>query len=110
MNEFVVEAEDQILAWGDWEAWADSNAYGAGTKPQLVKLVEWELDEVPGDGWYESHPQGHEGLCYLIFEVGGRFYRKTGTTDSYGRRSWDGKFREVTKGEVIVTKYEWKEN
>jgi hypothetical protein len=97
--------ENEILKFG-WEHFVYANEAAEG----FIKVIERELDEVPGDGWYESHPQGHEGNIYLVFEVNGKFWRKTGTTDSYGEREWDGTFREVTKGEVVVTKYEWKEN
>lgn len=97
--------EDAILELG-WEYFV----YSSQDETGKIKVVERELDEIPGDGWYESHPQGHEGDIYLVFEVNGKFWRKDGTTDSYGDRSWDGKFRQVTRGEVIVTKYEWKES
>jgi hypothetical protein len=107
------EVEDLILSWGDWDAWGNNTGYGLGSRPSHVKLVEWYLDE--GDEtherYYDSpHEQGHEGTCFVVFEVDGRYWRKTGTTDSYANRNWNGKFREVQKGEVIITKYEWKEN
>lgn len=110
MNEKTIEVEDLILSAGTWEAWADG--YYGSTNGQ-VTVVERHLDE--GDEtherYYDSpHEQGHEGTCFIVFEVNGRYYRKTGTTDSYANRNWNGKFREVTKGEVQVIKYEWKES
>lgn len=96
--------EDLLLVDG-WEYWAHTDMDGK------VKVVERELDEGnPDGGWYESnHEQGHEGQIFIVFEVNGKFWRKDGTTDSYARRSWNGKFREVKRGEVKVTKYEWTE-
>lgn len=95
--------EDLLLVDG-WEHWAYSDGEGR------VKVVERELDEGNPDGWYESnHEQGHEGQIFIVFEVNGKFWRKDGTTDSYANRSWDGKFREVKRGEVKITKYEWTE-
>jgi len=100
--------EDLILADG-WE-WYAYNNHGQHGK---IKVVERELDEssYDNDGYYDSgYPQGHEGHVFIVFEVNGKFWKKDGTNDSYGHRVWDGKFREVKKGEVMVTKYEWKEN
>lgn len=98
--------EDLLLIDG-WEHWAYVNTGVQGK----IKVVERELDEGnPDGGWYESnHEQGHEGQIFIVFEVNGKFWRKDGTTDSYANRSWDGKFREVKRGEVKVTKYEWTE-
>lgn len=111
MNENTIEAEDLILSFGSWDDWAES-CQRSGWHDR-VGVVERFLDE--GDEtrerYYDSpHEQGHEGTCFIVFEVNGKYYRKTGITDSYANRNWNGKFREVTKGEVIVTKYEWKES
>ena len=111
MNENTIEVEDLILSFGPWDAWAES--YQRPGWHDRVGVVERFLDE--GDEtherYYDSpHEQGHEGTCFIVFEVNGKYYRKTGVTDSYANRNWNGKFREVTKGEVIVTKYEWKES
>lgn len=99
------EVEDLILSKGGWEYWAETPY----TNQTEIRVVERELDEGDDrDSWYESpHEQGHEGNCYIVFEVDGRYWRKTGETDSYANRQWVGKFREVAKGEILVTKYEW---
>lgn len=112
MNENTIEAEDLILGFGSWEAWASGYVSSSSSRGR-ASVVERFLDE--GDEtherYYDSpHEQGHEGTCFIVFEVDGRYYRKTGTTDSYASRNWNGKFREVTKGEILVTKYEWKES
>jgi hypothetical protein len=99
------EVEDLILSFGSWESWA--SAY---VGHHNVAVVERELDEGDDDRYDSAHEQGHEGACYIVFKVDGRFWRKTGATDSYANRNWNGKFREVSKGEVLVTKYEWREN
>lgn len=99
------EVEDLILSVTSWEGWG----YRYNNHPD-IKVVESELDEGGEESWDGAHhDQGHEGVCFLVFEVDGRYWRKTGTTDSYASRTWDGKFREVSKGEVIVTRYEWKD-
>jgi hypothetical protein len=100
--------EDAILAFG-WEHFTYCNQ----TEDGYIKVVERELDESAYDdsGYYDSgYPQGHEGHVFIVFEVNGKFWKKDGTNDSYGNRCWDGKFRQVKRGEVIVTKYEWKES
>lgn len=99
--------EDAILQQG-WAYYCYSDASPDGN----IQVVERELDESGyDDSYYDSgYPQGHEGNVFLVFEVNGKFWKKDGTNDSYGNRCWDGKFREVKKGEVVVTKYEWKEN
>lgn len=99
------ELEDIIIGLGGFERVVETGYY-APTLPDTVRIVERELDE--GDEWGE-HPQGHEGVCFIVFEYKGRFFRKTGTTDSYANRNWGGKFREVKKGEVKVVTYDWVE-
>jgi hypothetical protein len=101
------QVEDLILENG-WEYYT----FYSESHDGKVRVVEVETDEpyYEDDGYYETgYPQGHEGKVFIVFEVDGRHWRKDGTNDSYGARSWDGKFREVTKGEILVTKYEWKE-
>lgn len=104
------ELEDIIIEHGGFENVAEGGYWGAKL-PDTIRIVERDLDEGDPDGyggWGESaHQQGHEGVCFVVFEYKNRFFRKSGTTDSYARRNWGGKFREVKKGEVAVVKYEW---
>lgn len=104
------QVEDYVFEAGGWEAVAGPSYYGSRLN-STVKVAEVHLDEGEPDGyggWGESaHAQGHEGTCFVVLEYQGRFFRMTGTTDSYANRSWDGKFREVKRGEVQVVKYEW---
>lgn len=99
--------EELILQAGGWERFT----YYDDALGTQIKVVERELDEGDPEGRYydSNHEQGHEGEIFIVFEVNGKFWRKEGTTDSYAKRSWDGKFREVQRGEVKVTKYEWTE-
>jgi len=113
LNEHTIEVEDLILSYGSWDAWGEGYYKAAANSRGNIHIVERFLDE--GDEtherYYDSpHEQGHEGTCFIVFEVDGRYYRKLGETDSYANRNWNGKFREVTKGEILVTKYEWKES
>lgn len=105
------EVEDFVFEAGGWEAVANPGYYGRRLN-SAVEVVETNLDEGDPDGyegWGESaHQQGHEGECFIVLKYNDRYFRKTGSTDSYATRSWNGKFREVTRGEVEVVKYEWK--
>lgn len=103
------ELEDIIIDLGGFEAVANSGYYGPKL-PNDVRIVEKHLDEGRDDDYWDSpHEQGHEGVCFIVFEYRDRYFRKTGTTDSYANRNWNGKFREVKKGEVQVVSYEWTE-
>jgi hypothetical protein len=44
---------------------------------------------------------------FMIFEIGGAFYRKDGVKSSYGECDWSGRFREVRP--VSATERAWEE-
>ena len=72
------------------------------------KVIDWFFDPMPDD-YYGEFSQGHEGRLYIVFEYkGNRFFKKSGTGDSYGNHSWDGPVVEVFPKEVqrIVYVYE----
>jgi hypothetical protein len=109
LESFVLRdlVEDAVIEAGGWENVADGG-YWSAKLPADMRIVEKDLDEGrDDDSWDSPHGQGHEGVCFVVIEHEGRFFRKTGTTDSYARRNWGGPFREVKKGEVEVVKYEW---
>lgn len=43
---------------------------------------------------------------FMVFEIGGRFYKKLGFGDSYGEIEWDGPFKEVVKTTKVVDTYD----
>jgi len=110
LESFVLRdmVEDAVIDAGGWESVAEGGYYSPGL-PEGMVIVQRDLDEGMEDYYDAPHSQGHEGVCFVVIEHQGRFFRKTGTTDSYARRNWGGTFREVKKGEVQVVKYEWTE-
>lgn len=64
------------------------------------------------DSYGEAY-QGWEGEAYIIFAVVDkenniRYFKKSGTVDSYLGVSWDGKFAEVQPTPKTVVEYEYK--
>jgi len=100
--------EDLVMNSGGWD-YLEPSGYWANRMPDGVKVVEKFLDEGNEDYGDSPHMQGHEGTCFVVVEFEGRFFRKTGSTDSYAHRSWDGRLREVKRGQVEVIKYQWVE-
>jgi hypothetical protein len=110
LESFVLrdKVEDAVIEAGGWENVAEGGYYSPGL-PEGMTIIQRDLDEGREDYYDSPHSQGHEGVCFVVIEHEGRFFRKTGTTDSYARRNWGGPLREVKKGEVQVVKYEWVE-
>lgn len=108
LKSFVLrdKVEDAVIEAGGWDAVA-SPGYYSKSLPRGMIVVESDLDEGNEDYYDSPHSQGHDGVCFVVIEHEGRFFRKTGSTDSYARRNWGGPFREVVKGEVQVVKFEW---
>lgn len=55
---------------------------------------------------YGEYPQGYEGSMWMTFQIGNRFFRKSGTVDSYGNETWNGRFQEVYGKTKTVTVFE----
>jgi hypothetical protein len=90
----------------NWDAMFRS---GLGSKHNVVPLAQGteatvvEVHNRPTDG-YGDYLQSEDEI-YVIFQVGNRFFKKTGRMDSYDEiRSWDGPVTEVfgTTKTVIV--------
>lgn len=90
--------------WGSVERKIENGEKSFGD----FKVIDWFFDPMPDD-YYGEFSQGHEGDLYIIFEhKGTRYFKKSGTGDSYGSHSWDGPVVEVFPKEVqrIVYVYE----
>src|SRR5688572_20208049 len=57
---------------------------------------------------YTTEEMGREDQeIWMVVEYEGKYYKKFGTADSYGERSWNGYVREVVPTEKTVTVYEF---
>jgi hypothetical protein len=87
-----------MYASDDWNAMFDA---GLGSTHKVVPLAQGteakvvEVRNRPKDGYYDEYLQGDDEI-YVIFQVGDRFFKKTGTLSSYDEiRTWDGPVTEV---------------
>ncbi len=73
---------------------AKKTSYDAGDLSEYASYYDDEL------------PQGTTFTTYVVIEIDGSYFKKTGTGDSYGRVSWDGDLNLVTPTEKLVKVYE----
>lgn len=84
-----------------WESWADTkegektSVPGVGVVTLVAKSVLFGEDQ--GE---DRRP------AFMIFEIGGQFYRKNGYADSYGEVSWTGGFLPAVKKVVQTETWE----
>lgn len=95
----------------DWSAYESTYSFPGGKTfniPGLgdVKLVKKSTECGSLDS-YGDIPSGVEFETFIIFEINGRYFRKEGTGDSYGRVTWNGTFKEVFPKAKTVTVYEF---
>lgn len=77
----------------DWERLFDGQSVSLTTgNPVPVKHVHSKTRETDS---YGEYMQGDEDV-FVIFELNGKFYKKSGYQDSYGGSTWDGPVVEVT--------------
>lgn len=94
-----------MFASDNWDdLWDDGSTWvvpaGDQTEAVLVFKKEREKDH------YGEYIQD-EGEVYMIFEVNGRYFKKTGYQSSYGYdRVWDGPVTEVHKVTKTIEVYE----
>lgn len=55
----------------------------------------------------DSYGYVEDGDIHMVVKVGGRFFRKDGSYQSWNGRQWDGKCREVVPEAKQVTIYEF---
>ncbi len=53
----------------------------------------------------KSYEPDESGEQWMLFRVGGQFFRKYGYYNSWDSPEWDGRLVEVVQREVTVTKY-----
>lgn len=74
----------------------------------VAKKVTYDSGEIDRDGYYDGElPQGSTFNCFVVLNVDGDYFKKTGTGDSYGEVSWDGELRPVTKTVKTVEVFEY---
>lgn len=64
----------------------------------VEKKVHYDSGDVDVEGYFgeSALPQGSIFTTYVVFKVGDVFFKKTGTGDSYGNVTWNGKFSRAT--------------
>lgn len=94
-----------MYATNDWdELFRGGLGYVADVYPLVNpgQATVVEIHERATDGYGE--PLQGEDEIYIIFEVDGRFFKKTGSQGSYDEnRSWDGSVREVFGSTKTIT-------
>lgn len=90
------------------------NPVRMGLRNGAVLTVEAkiDMDQEWGPKTYDdAYEQGFEGEAWMVLKIVGPdttlFFRKWGTSNSYGHVSWHGRFEQVTGTEKQVTVYEW---
>lgn len=90
----------------NWQAMFDG---GLGSAHKVVPVAQGtdatvvEVKTRAIDSRYGEYVQGDDEV-YIIFKVGDRFFKKTGTMDSYDENfSWDGPVTEVYGTTKTVT-------
>lgn len=98
------ELEEEFHKTGWWNL---ASVYNRPQLPFEWKLTDSKTSRTDEEDSYGEYSQGSKEEVYLVLEVEGKFYRKTGTANSYGEILWDGIFREVEKKEKQEVTYEW---
>jgi hypothetical protein len=68
-----------------------------------IGLAEYVEDHRPEREWADDDVDGE--YIDVIFKIGDRYFRKSGTYSSWDSDEWDGPFEEVTPAKVQRT--EW---
>lgn len=83
MNSLEMSVQKSILNVHDWWEWDDvRDGYESCGVRLFAKDTSYSFE-------YADNP------VFMIFEIGGAFYRKDGVKSSYGECDWSGRFREV---------------
>jgi hypothetical protein len=102
MSTYEASIQKALLATRDWFEWmeicerstAPMGPYS--TNRGEATLVDWD---VTYDFDYA------ENVVFMVFEVEGDFFMKSGVRNSYGDESWEGRFMYVTRADKKAT--EW---
>lgn len=99
---YAIAAAAKTTSHYCWEADTITTKFG-----QLT-LVE-KSDNPMNQNSYGELPQGTTFEAYKIYKLGSRYFKKTGSGDSYGEVTWDGPFAEVKAVPQSVVTYEYLE-
>jgi hypothetical protein len=84
-----------------WEYWADTREGEQASVPGVgVVTVVAKSTRFGEDQGEDDRP------AFIIFEIGGQFYRKNGRADSYGEVTWHGGFTHAVKKVVQTETWE----
>lgn len=72
----------------------------------VAKKIKYDSGDIERDYYDGDLPQGTTFETYIVVEIEGAFYKKTGTGDSYGEVSWDGDLKIVTPTEKVIRVFE----
>lgn len=81
---------------------------GARTAKVEAKKVSYNAGDLAEyASYYGSElPQGTTFETFVVIEIDGSYFKKTGTADSYGTISWDGDLKIVVPTEKTVKVFE----
>lgn len=96
--------------YGDWASIEYDAESRKVTEFGRVELVDSFFDPIVGGGYYGEgcHDQGHQGDVYMVFKDGDKFFKVSGTSNSYADCVWHS-VKEVVGKIVQKTVYEFKE-
>jgi len=87
---------------GTYDAW---NALFEGRNTNLA-TASVKATFVANSGALNYDENSGDQSIHVIFEVDGKFYKKTGYHSSYGGTEWDGAVTEVQPKTKTITVYE----
>lgn len=92
-------------SWTKLESTYNGYTFSAGRFDAVVREIK-NNPGYPKNTYDDTYEQGSTYEAHIIVEIGGIFYKKTGTGDSYGEINWDGPVTEVKMTEKIVQVFE----
>lgn len=74
----------------------------------VASKTSYDKGDIEPEGYYgeSALPQGSTFETFVVIQVGGAYFKKTGTGDSYGEVSWDGDLVAVKAREKTVLVFE----
>jgi hypothetical protein len=78
---------------------------GLGNVALVARKLKPETSEME-DGYYSSgeYPQGTTFKTFVVLEYAGRYFKKSGTADSYGDVNWDAGIVKEVQPEIKTVK------
>jgi hypothetical protein len=109
--EAAIEGSADFDSWYDAEMWRPANTRTNWRGEPIEHDDERLVIDIDGTQYVEfvdgkMPAEGGGEDIWLVVEVGGQFFEKTGYYLSHDGSYWDGEFTEVHPVEKIVTVYE----